>query len=110
MTETWRLWLPLVALLIVCLLLAWVAQRLQQSRPHKGGPLLNLRATLNLGPRQRIAIIDVAGQSLVVGITADAITTLYHFPADDQDTQLATAPPENSAIPSWLQDYIHGPR
>lgn len=106
--ELWRLWLPLIAVLAFCGLLAWLAQRLKLSKQGLS-PLLKVRASLALGPRERIAIVEVAGQWLVLGITPGKISTLHTMPALTVSEQTPTETDEASPIPSWLQQYIHGP-
>ena len=53
----------------------WVVKRTQALRPSRDGAL-QLVAGLALGPRERVAVINVGGRSLVVGVTAQSITHL----------------------------------
>ena len=53
----------------------WMLKRTQSLRGAHDGAL-QLVAGLSVGPRERIAVVNVAGRSLVVGITAQSITHL----------------------------------
>ena len=53
----------------------WVLKRAQALRPARDGAL-HLVAGLALGPRERVAIVNVGDRSLVIGITAQSITHL----------------------------------
>lgn len=53
----------------------WVLKRAQALRPARDGAL-QLVAGLALGPRERVAIVNVGDRSLVIGITAQSITHL----------------------------------
>ena len=105
--ELWQLWVPLVAVLAICGLLAWLTQRIKISQQGVN-PLLKLRASLALGTKERIAVVEVAGQWLVLGITPGKISTLHTLPAKTE----ADPKPDNTEpaekIPSWLQEYLHG--
>lgn len=61
-----------IALIPVAL---WALKRTQALRGSHDG-VLRLVAGLAVGPRERIAVVNVAGRSLVVGITAQSITHL----------------------------------
>ena len=68
----------LIALALVIAMIPaalWVLKRTQALRAPQDGAL-RLVAGLAVGPRERIAVVNVAGRSLVVGITAQSITHL----------------------------------
>ena len=110
--ETWKLWLPLIVVLGLSAALYWLAHRLQLSK-RDDHSILKLRASLSLGPKERIAVIEIEGQWLVVGITPGKITPLHSLPA----SSLSHADAPQSAdhdiqrpLANWLQQYIHNPR
>jgi flagellar biosynthetic protein FliO len=45
-----------------------------------GSQHMKVLATMPMGTRERVALIDVAGQQLLVGVTATSINTLHVFP------------------------------
>lgn len=65
----------------------WVLKRAQALRPARDGAL-QLVAGLALGPRERVAIVNVGDRSLVIGITAQSITHLATL-----DAQIAVDDP-----------------
>ncbi len=72
----------LFALAVVVLVIfgaAWLLKRVQPGRPG-ANTLLSAVSTLSLGARERIAVIEVGDQWLVVGVTAQTITPLHTMP------------------------------
>ena len=70
------------ALLLVLALivgLGWLLKRLPGSgfRPAEG---MKLVASLNVGARERLVVVEVNGQQLLLGVTANGITTLHVLP------------------------------
>jgi len=70
----------LLAVLAVILVCAWLLKRLGWQQ-RAGGARLPVVASRSLGPRERVVIIDVAGQWLVLGVTPQQVNTLYRLPA-----------------------------
>lgn len=66
----------LVAVLLAILLLGWLYKR---SAAYGGGRkgVINILAAQSLGPKERILVVDVAGQQLVLGMTATSVQTLH---------------------------------
>jgi flagellar protein FliO/FliZ len=65
-------------LLIVGLILglAWLIRRVQQTGP-RGNNTIKLIATQHLGPRERLVLVQVGQEQLLVGLTAGRITPLH---------------------------------
>lgn len=59
--------------------LAWLAKRLGVPM-HDTSPLLKRIASLTVGPRERVLIIEAGEQWLVLGVTAQHIQTLHQMP------------------------------
>ncbi len=57
---------------------AWLLKRVGQGT-LVGSQHMKVLATLPLGTRERIALVDVGGQQLLLGITATSINTLHTF-------------------------------
>ena len=74
------------ALLIVCAL-AFVVLRFVSRRGlvQLGGERLRLEATLPLGTRQRIAIVRVDGEELLIGVSDQGISLLRELPERPED-------------------------
>lgn len=69
----------LAAVIGLVLALAWVARRMGLQAPTQS-PLLRRIATLAVGTRERIVIVEAGDRWLVVGVTAQNIQTLHTLP------------------------------
>lgn len=58
--------------------LSWFVKRFSQG-PFSGNSHLKIIATMPLGTRERIVLIDAGGQQLLLGITPTHINTLHTF-------------------------------
>ncbi|MBC9250438.1 flagellar biosynthetic protein FliO [Pseudomonas alcaligenes] len=65
-------------LLVVGLIfaLAWVLRRVQQIGP-RGGQVIKLVASQALGPRDRLLLVQVGGEQILLGISAGRIAPLH---------------------------------
>ncbi len=69
----------LAAVIALVFALAWLARRLGlPGQSHS--PLLRHIAALSVGSRERVLIVEVADQWLVLGVTAHSIQTLHTLP------------------------------
>lgn len=59
-----------------------------QARNNK---LLNLRASCQVGQRERVVVVEVDDTLLVLGVTAQQITLLHTLPAPPKDEGAADA-------------------
>ena len=89
------------ALLLVLALivgLGWLLKRLPGSgfRPSEG---LKLVTSLNVGARERLVVVEVNGQQLLLGVTAGSINTLHVLP----EPLPATSPPNLKQLPNFAQ-------
>lgn len=74
--------LGLSAVIGLVFALAWLARRL--GVPAQGqSPLLQRIATLSVGTRERVLIVEAGDQWLVLGVTAHTINTLHTLPKGD---------------------------
>ncbi len=71
--------LALLAVLALIVGLGWVLKRLPGSgfKPAEG---LRVVASLNVGAKERVVVVDVNGQQLLLGVTAGGINTLHQLP------------------------------
>ena len=58
--------------------LSWLVKRFAQGA-FAGNQHLRVLATLPLGTRERLLLVDAAGQSILLGVTATSITSLHVF-------------------------------
>ena len=71
--------LGLAAVIALVFALAWLARRLGVPL-HETSPLLKRVASLTVGARERVLIVEVADQWLVLGVTTQSIQTLHQLP------------------------------
>lgn len=70
--------LSLIVVLGLIFALAWLLKRVQGVR--LGGPAhLRIHAGLQVGPKEKILMIEAAGQHLLIGVSAGGINTLHVF-------------------------------
>ncbi len=79
--------------------LGWLLKRMPGSgfRPAAG---LKLVASLPLGAKERVVVVEVAGQQLLLGVTAGGINALHTL-----DTPLPTPPPPSLPDLKKLPDF-----
>jgi flagellar protein FliO/FliZ len=90
-----QLLLGLLLVIGVIFLLAWLMRRVQQIVP-RGGRVIKILATQALGPRDRLVLVQVGGEQVLLGLTPGNITSLHvlkepvHLPdAEPASTEFA---------------------
>ena len=68
----------LLLVIALFLFMAWVMRRFSQG-PGLGGKHIQLLAGMSLGTKEKLLIVDACGQQLLLGVTAQQITTLHRF-------------------------------
>lgn len=70
--------------------IAWAAKK--YAKPVLGSsPLLKTVASAHLGPRERVVVVEIGEEWLVLGITAQQITALHHLPRRELPAEPPTA-------------------
>ena len=88
-TDALSVSLGLIFILIIIFSLAWFMKRMGYSNLSGQGQL-KIVASLNLGTKEKIALIQVGRQQLLVGITATQINTLHVLDEPVVDTKVDT--------------------
>lgn len=93
--------LALLAVLALVIGLGWLLKRLPGSgfRPAEG---MKVVASLSVGAKERVVVIEVNGQQLLLGVTAGGINTLHTLP----EPLPPTAPvrvPDFKNLPNFAQ-------
>ena len=70
--------ITLIGMVLLILVLAWSARRFGGSSFSRNKDM-HIISSLALGTRERVALIDVRGQKLLLGITAQNVNHLYTF-------------------------------
>jgi flagellar protein FliO/FliZ len=79
-SNIWQVALALVVIVGVVVLLGFVAKRLQLGRMKTGGSL-EVVASTYLGPKDRLVLVKVADQHVLVGVNSQCIANLGQFDA-----------------------------
>ncbi|MBH8610352.1 flagellar biosynthetic protein FliO [Pseudomonas mohnii] len=80
-----------LALVVACVLLCgWIVRRVG-ARPLSPGKLMRVVSSTSLGQREKVVIVEVRGQWLVLGVTAQQVSALSQMDAPPAD-------PEGSAV------------
>lgn len=114
MTDLWDSLARTVSALAVVLLLmglvAWGARRVLGGRSGLPGatPLVQVVANTHLEPRKSIALISIAGEYLIVGLTATDLVPLGRID-DRQRVQALLAESARSGASSLLTPSASGP-
>ncbi len=101
----------LVSLLLVMALIGGLFLLLKrlQMRPAAGGSIRPL-AALNLGARERVVLLEVAGRQVLVGVAPGRVQTLLVLgdSADSVPPELAPQAPANTSFAARLSAALGG--
>ena len=100
----------MVLVLIVAMIaaVAWLLKRLGMARAA-GGSTIRVVSGVNLSNRERILVVEIADQWIVVGVTAGSINTLATMPRQDNPAGTGTSgltPPGGKNFALWLKQTI----
>ena len=90
----------LTVIILFILLAAWVAKRVGFAPKRGSSRDLNVSASISVGTRERVVIVDVQDARLVLGVTPTQITTLHTLPPAPEEAPSTSAPagPEFQAL------------
>jgi flagellar protein FliO/FliZ len=71
-----QLLLGLVVVLAVIVALAWVVRRIQQAAP-RGNQVIDIVSARALGPRDRLVLVQVGDEQVLIGVSPGRISTLH---------------------------------
>ncbi|AUG39860.1 MULTISPECIES: flagellar biosynthetic protein FliO [Pseudomonas] len=88
--------LVLGLLLVVGLIffLAWLLRRVQQAGPAGKGQVIELVGSRALGPRDRLVLVQVGNEQILLGLTPGTITALHVLKEPVQVPSTEQATPE----------------
>ena len=87
-----RVTASLTFILALIFVLAWLARRAGWMRSG-AQRAIRVVSTQSLGPRAQLALVDIGGKRLLLGVTSSQITLLDTLPAaEDKDAESETAP------------------
>lgn len=90
----------LLVIIVFILLCAWLVRRFGSGYLPVAGSDIRIVASANVGPKEKIVIVDMLGKRVALGVTSQAITALSdsEIPAD-ATSSADTAAPSPSAQP-----------
>jgi len=88
--------------LALILLLAWLAKRTGMGRAAIGGAL-RIVADKSVGARERVVIVEIAGQWLVLGVAPGQVRTLTQMARPEQTAVIAPDSATKPAFTVWLE-------
>lgn len=96
------------ALLLVLGLLIGLAWLLKRYGPKPGGGLANLRVVgaLNIGGRERIIVVEVGDQWIVVGAAPGRVNALHTMPRQDVDLGAGTGAAQGGIPATRFADWL----
>lgn len=97
-----QLLLGLLLVVGLIFLLAWLMRRVQQIVP-RGGQVIKVLATQPLGPRDRLVLVQVGGEQVLLGLTPGTISALHVL---KEPVQLADAEPASGEFAQRLMELL----
>lgn len=93
--------LALLAVLALIVGLGWLLKRMPGSgfRPAEG---LRVVASLTVGAKERVVVVEVNGEQLLLGVTAGGINTLHRLP-EPLPTPAPARLPDLKHLPNFAQ-------
>lgn len=98
--------LALGGILLLILLGGWLVKRLGFAPQRRNSALLKVAASCPVGQRERVVVVEVENTWLVLGVTAQQITTLHTLSAPPPAEEAAPAP---APFRQLLNTVLHRP-
>ncbi|MDT9642210.1 flagellar protein FliO/FliZ [Pseudomonas protegens] len=89
-----QLVLGLLLVIGVIFFLAWLLRRVQQAGPAGKGQVIELIGSRALGPRDRLVLVQVGNEQILLGLTPGTITPLHVLKEPVQAPSAEQATPE----------------
>ena len=97
-----QLLLGLLLVIGLIFMLAWLMRRVQQIVP-RGGQVIKVVATQALGPRDRLVLVQVGGEQVLLGLTPGTITSLHVL---KEPVQVADTEPASGEFAQRLMELL----
>ena len=89
-----QLVLGLLLVLGLIFFLAWLLRRVQQAGPAGKGQVIDIVGSRALGPRDRLVLVQVGNEQILLGLTPGTITALHVLKEPVQVPSTEPASPE----------------
>ncbi len=97
-----QLLLGLLLVIGIIFLLAWLLRRVQQIVPREG-QVIKIVATQALGPRDRLVLVQVGGEQILLGLSPGSITSLHVM---NEPVHLPDAEPASTEFAQRLMELL----
>jgi flagellar protein FliO/FliZ len=95
--------LSLIAILVLIIGVAWFAKRFMLTSNHNG-TTIKMLGGVNLGGRERVMLLEIADQWIVVGVAPGQVNTLATMPR--QTLPNSTNNTQPAAFATWLKQKM----
>ena len=102
-----QVFIGLVAVLLLIFATAWLAKRLGVTRGGASG-LLHVISSASVGARERVVVVEIGDNWLVVGVTPGSVNALMTLPKGELAP--ASAAPTNPSFAASLKQLIEARR
>lgn len=97
-----KLLLGLLLVIGLIFLLAWLLRRVQQLNP-RGTQVIKLISSQALGPRERLVLVQIGGEQILIGLSGGRITPLHVM---KEPVHLPDAEPANPEFAQRLMELL----
>ncbi|WP_312938344.1 flagellar biosynthetic protein FliO [Stutzerimonas nitrititolerans] len=97
-----KLLLGLLLVIGLIFLLAWLLRRVHQLHP-RGAQVIKIVSTQALGPRERLVLVQVGGEQILLGLSAGRITPLHVL---EEPVHLPDAEPATPEFAQRLMELL----
>lgn len=93
----------LFAIIVFILMCAWLVRRFGSGYLPVAGSDIRIVASANVGPKEKVVIVDMLGKRVALGVTAQNVTALSEseIPADAEEQTVEGATNSQSQTPSF---------
>ncbi len=102
--DMFKVLLGLIVVLGVMAGVLWVMKR-SGLGPAQGGGVVKIVGGVSVGNRERVLVLEVADQWIVVGVAPGSVNALANLPRQEQFAQ-AAAKPQAGQFAAWLKQKI----
>jgi flagellar protein FliO/FliZ len=96
----------LLLVLAAVVLVAWILKRINLPQ-HATGNLLKVQATVAVGQRERIVLVEINDTWLVVGVAPGQVNALHSMPKTElPSAQMSIATSTNGKFQDWLKQMM----
>lgn len=98
----------LAGIIVLIIVAMWLFRRFGFTRGSFKGTTakLNVKASCSLGAKERVVVVEIEQEWLVLGVTASQVNLLHKLPVPDNATQEATSSPTSPLFTQILQKTL----